>query len=84
MNNISANYDLVTFDVYMALMDIGGTLAPKVANEFGISTDTASAFVTLWRTKQMERAASSNAMALDHVCGVSSTPGPKQTVSSLR
>lgn len=66
-HNPEAPYDLVTFDVYMALMDIGGTLTPKIADEFNIAPDAAADFVALWRAKQMERAASSNSMAHDHV-----------------
>lgn len=73
---------LVTFDVYMALLDIEGSLRPVVQETLGLNADTASAFVRLWRTKQMERAAISNslggrrisfgectAMALDYCLG---------------
>lgn len=67
MNTLASDYELITFDVYMALMDIGGTLTPHIASEFGLSDEAAAQFVTLWRAKQMERAASSNAMALGHV-----------------
>lgn len=72
---------LVTFDVYMALLDIQGTLTPLFAEACGVGDDRAGALVALWRARQMERAASSNslagahtpfrdctAMALDHVC----------------
>jgi 2-haloacid dehalogenase len=73
---------LVTFDVYMALLDIEGSLRPVVQETLGLNADIASAFVRLWRTKQMERAAISNslggrrisfgectAMALDYCLG---------------
>jgi len=73
---------LVIFDVYMALLDIEGSLKPVVQETLGLDADTATAFVRLWRTKQMERAAISNsleksrksfrectAMALDYCLG---------------
>lgn len=73
---------LVTFDVYMALLDIEGSLKSVVQETLGLDADTATAFVRLWRTKQMERAAISNsleksrksfrectAMALDYCLG---------------
>jgi len=53
---------LVTFDVYMALLDIEGSLAPVVSNTLGLSRDAATAFVRTWRAKQMERAAISNSL----------------------
>ena len=71
---------LVTFDVYMALLDIEGSLVPVVADALGVPSDQATPFVRTWRAKQLERAASSNslekgrtsfrdatAMALDYV-----------------
>ncbi len=74
--------ELVTFDVYMALLDIEGSLVPVVAETFGMPGDQALAFVRVWRAKQLERAATSNslegertsfrdatAMALDYVAG---------------
>ncbi len=67
MTGETAPIELVTFDVYMALMDIGGTLTPQISAEFGLSADAAAEFVSLWRSKQMERAASSNAMTLGHI-----------------
>jgi len=67
VSTVKTQFELVTFDAYMALTDIGGTLTPQVAEEFGLSSGVASEFVALWRGKQMERAASSNAMALGHV-----------------
>jgi len=73
---------LVTFDVYMALLDIEGSLVPVVADRLGMSADAAATFVRSWRAKQMERAAISNSldkghasfrdltgMALDYVAG---------------
>ncbi|HEY5635535.1 MAG TPA: haloacid dehalogenase type II [Burkholderiales bacterium] len=53
---------LVTFDVYMALLDIEGSLVPVVGETLGLDTNKATAFVRLWRAKQMERATSSNAL----------------------
>jgi 2-haloacid dehalogenase len=73
---------LVTYDVYMALLDIEGSLVPVVQQALNLDIDTATLFVRLWRAKQMERAASSNslgknrttfrecsAMALDYCLG---------------
>lgn len=73
---------LVTYDVYMALLDIEGSLTPAVDAATGIGENRAGAFVRLWRAKQMERAAASNslgkartpfrdctAMALDYCLG---------------
>lgn len=73
---------LVTFDVYMALLDINGSLAPVVTEALDLAEPDALAFVQSWRAKQMERAAISNAlekghtpfraataMALDYVAG---------------
>lgn len=73
---------LVTFDVYMALLDIEGSLVAIVSDELGLEPNRARPFVQLWRAKQMERAAISNsldkertsfraatAMALDYVAG---------------
>lgn len=67
MNYPSTTPALVSFDVYMALMDIVGTLSPVVSRELSLSGDDATGFVALWRAKQMERAASSNSMAQGHV-----------------
>ena len=53
---------LVTFDVYMALLDIEGSLVPTVAETLALDTVTATAFVRSWRAKQMERAAISNSL----------------------
>lgn len=53
---------LVTFDVYMALLDIEGSLTPVVSETLLLPGDTAKAFVRSWRAKQMERAAISNSL----------------------
>jgi len=53
---------LVTYDVYMALLDIEGSLVPVVQNSLNLDTEISTAFVRLWRTKQMERAAISNSL----------------------
>ncbi len=71
---------LVTFDVYMALLDIEGGLTPVVMDLLSLPQEQAIVFVRTWRAKQMERAAISNslehertsfrdatAMALDYV-----------------
>ncbi len=73
---------LVTFDVYMALLDIEGSLVPVIADRLNMTANTAATFVRTWRAKQMERAAISNSldkgrtsfrdatgMALDYVVG---------------
>lgn len=56
---------LVTYDVYMALLDIEGSLVPAVQDTLKLDTRIATAFVRLWRTKQMERAAISNSLTKD-------------------
>lgn len=74
-------YRLITFDVYMALMDIQGGLRAAFSAATGLDDEASQALVALWRAKQMERAAASNsldgertsfrectAMALDYVC----------------
>lgn len=53
---------LVTFDVYMALLDIEGSLVSVVSQELGLEADRARPFVQMWRAKQMERAAISNSL----------------------
>lgn len=58
---------LVTFDVYMALLDIEGSLIPVVREILGVPLEDAAPFVRLWRAKQMERAASSNSLQLGRV-----------------
>ena len=57
---------LVTFDVYMALLDIQGSLVPVVGEALSLDEDAAAVFVKTWRAKQMERAAASNALELGH------------------
>ena len=57
--------DLVTFDVYMALLDIEGSLVPVVQEMLGLSRDDALPFVRNWRAKQMERAAASNSLDME-------------------
>lgn len=57
---------LVTFDVYMALLDIHGGLRRHVAEAFGLDDDAAGSFVSQWRAQQMLRAASSNSLARGH------------------
>lgn len=46
----------------MALLDIEGSLVPVVEQTLGLKPEVATAFVRLWRGKQMERAASSNSL----------------------
>ncbi|MBT3659956.1 MAG: haloacid dehalogenase type II [Rhodospirillaceae bacterium] len=53
---------LVTFDVYMALLDIQGSLTPALADALNVPKDQAGPMVQLWRAKQMERAAASNSL----------------------
>ena len=53
---------LVTYDVYIALLDIEGSLQPVVQEALSFDADVATTFVRLWRTKQMERAAISNSL----------------------
>ena len=56
---------LVTFDVYMALLDIQGSLTPVLAGALGIDEARAGPLVQLWRAKQMERAAQSNSLGAE-------------------
>ncbi len=53
---------LVTYDVYMALLDIEGSLVPVVQKALKLNSEIATTFVRLWRSKQMERAAISNSL----------------------
>ena len=46
----------------MALLDIEGSLVPVVQKTLDLDTKLSTAFVGLWRTKQMERAATSNSL----------------------
>ena len=55
---------LVSFDVYMALIDIQGSLTPVVVDALGLAREEAGDFLRLWRAKQMERAAASNSLGL--------------------
>lgn len=57
---------IVTFDVYMALLDIEGSLVPVVTDKLNMSADAAATFVRTWRAKQMERAAISNSLEKGH------------------
>lgn len=59
-------FKLITFDVYMALVDIQGSLTPVVGEALSIDEETAFDFVKLWRVKQMECAALSNSLANGH------------------
>lgn len=91
-----AKPDLVTFDVYMALLDIEGSLAPVVMERLDLSRYAATSFVRMWRAKQMERAAISNSleqgrtsfrdatdMGLDYVAGRSGIEIQTETRSFL-
>jgi 2-haloacid dehalogenase len=53
---------LVTFDVYMALLDIEESLTPVVSEIFSLPENDARQLVRTWRAKQMERAAISNSL----------------------
>jgi len=53
---------LVTFDVYMALMDIQGGLVPVLGAALGLPPEKADPLVRQWRAKQMELAAVSNSL----------------------
>ena len=55
-------FKLVTFDVYMALIDIQGSMTPVISKALGLSPEDAGSVVQLWRAKQMERAAVSNSL----------------------
>lgn len=68
---------LVTYDVYMALLDIEGSLVPVVSNSLGLDAETSAMFVRLWRSKQMDRAAASNSL------GKPRTPFRECTVMAL-
>lgn len=49
----------------MALLDIEGSLIPIVQRTLNLDAKIARAFVRLWRTKQMERAATSNSIGIN-------------------
>lgn len=53
---------LVTYDVYMALLGIEGSLISVVIDTLGLDAESGATFVRLWRAKQMERAAISNSL----------------------
>jgi 2-haloacid dehalogenase len=55
--------ELVTFDVYAALLDIEGTLVSVVADALNIAGTEATPIVRLWRAKQLERAGTSNSLS---------------------
>lgn len=87
---------LVTFDVYMALLNIEGSLTPVVMDTLGLPREDAAAFVRSWRAKQMERAAISNSlerertsfrdatgMALDYVAARNGIVIPADTRDAL-
>jgi 2-haloacid dehalogenase len=63
-NGIATMTKLVTFDVYMALLDIQGSLVPVLSDALGIDVAGADPLVRTWRAKQMERAAASNSLDL--------------------
>lgn len=52
---------LITFDVYTALFDVEGSLAPLVREAFGDGLDS-PAFVRAWRGRQLEYALISNSL----------------------
>ena len=91
-----SNFELVTFDVYMALLDIEGSLTPVVSQALSLPEEPARRFVRTWRAKQMERAAISNslgtgrttfraatAMALEYAAGEAEVGLDKQVRSQL-
>jgi len=57
---------LVTFDVYMALLNIQGSLTPIVAEALNMDAGAATDFVRTWRATQMACAAASNALGRGH------------------
>lgn len=58
---------LVTFDLYSALFDIAGSIAPRVAARLSLSEADAKAFFALWRDRQMERLQLSNSLGGERV-----------------
>ena len=96
LRNSCLSIKLVTYDVYIALLDIEGSLQPVVQEALSFDADVATTFVRLWRTKQMERAAISNslgrrrisfgectAMALDYCLGRHNISIGEKTRSNL-
>ncbi|MDA0304672.1 MAG: haloacid dehalogenase type II [Proteobacteria bacterium] len=57
-------YKLITFDAYMGLMDIQGSIVPVLAKALGVDDATADPLVRTWRATQMARAAASNSLGL--------------------
>ncbi len=55
-------YALVTFDAYSALVDRKSSLVPVLMDVLGLPAERSAEVLTLWRAKQMERAALSNAL----------------------
>ena len=60
-------YDLVTFDAYAALVDYRSSLLPVVESIPGLDAQHASAFLDLWRARQLGVAALSNALDLQRI-----------------
>ena len=58
---------LVTFDVYSALFDIAGSIAPRVAERLSLERPKAEAFFAMWRDRQMERLQLSNSLGRERV-----------------
>ncbi|MEK9671832.1 MAG: haloacid dehalogenase type II [Rhodospirillaceae bacterium] len=58
----SRPFKFVTFDAYMGLMDIGGSIPPAVADRLALDGAKSGAFTALWRAQQMARAAASNSL----------------------
>ena len=61
------NYRLITFDAYSGLADFRACLMPVVTEALELSADAADAFLATWRSKQLEAAALSNALARGRV-----------------
>lgn len=55
-------FKLITFDCYSALFDYKSTLVPALTHKLDITTAQADAVLRLWRTKQLEAAALTNAL----------------------
>lgn len=59
-------YRLITFDVYSALVDLDGSLVPRIEPHVGEWT-TARTVLGVWRRKQLEGALISNSLGRGHV-----------------
>jgi 2-haloacid dehalogenase len=59
-------YRLITFDVYTALFDVAGSLAPRVVAALGLTGDGRD-LVQVWRRKQLEYAQLSNSLGRGRV-----------------